>query len=293
MSNATDLAPLTPKERVGGFLLWLLMAAVFGSAGWWFGIRPLVNAVGNWNLASDYQTVEARVIERKGQDDGGMFNWYTARYVVAGQTYETGRLTVLDDQAIDQPANAAVLKTLSAAYLQQKPVAIWVSPRKPDVALVTRDLPLQSLWPRLPFALVFGTFALAGALGAVGAVGGFSYVQKMISAGGLWLFSALWCGLIFPFFMMVTSSANIEWIPVVFVGLFALIGALMLWGAVAASITGVGGTTISGLSTVSSAKKSPLGKNQLATSWGKKGKPVKGNVKRGGVGGRGADFDRD
>ncbi len=287
-----------PHPRWGKRLLavfwWSLLAVVFGMTGWHFGAKPLAVPIGNWMLARDYQPVEATVIERTGKDDAGTFNWYAARYDVAGKTYDTERLTVLDDDAIDEPSNAVVLKSLGDARNQEKKVTVWVSPRKPNVALVSRDLPWGSLWSRAPFTIVFSLFALAGVLGVVGALVGFSYYGNMLGAAGLWAFGALWCGFIFPALMLVTSQTNVEFIAVFFVGLFALIGVLVLWGAIAASISGHSSLSVSGFG--DSSKKADFSKAQMATSWGPKGKPgnaMKGNVKRGGVGGRGADFDKD
>lgn len=291
MSNDTSHPHPNWGKRLLAIFWWSLLAVVFGMTGWYFGAKPLAGPIGNWVLARDYQPVEATVIERTGKDDAGTFNWYAARYEVAGKTYDTERLTVLDDDAIDEPSNAVVLKSLSDARSQEKKVTVWVSPRKPDVALVSRDLPLASLWSRVPFTIIFGVFALAGALGAMGALAGFTYYRKMVDAAGLWVFGALWCGFIFPLLMVVMSESNVEFFVLIFVGMFALVGALIVCGAVAASVTGKSGVSISGLG--NSARKSNVSKAQLATSWGPKGKPMKGDVKRGGVGGRGADFDKD
>lgn len=266
------------------------MAIIFGSTGWFLAIKPLMTTVGNWNLARDYQPVEATVVERTGKDDGGTFNWYAARYDVAGKTYETERLTVLEDEAIDEPANDAVLKSLAKARNEQKTATIWVSPRRPDVALVSRDLPVGTLWPRAMQAVIFTVFALGGTVGAIGALFNFAYYQRLHDAAGLWIFGALWCGFIFPIFTMISAQPNVEWVPLAFVGLFALIGATFAYAAVAASIRGTRNpATLPSFG----ARKSKLDKSALATSWGPKGKPVKGDVKRGGVGGRGADFDKD
>ena len=291
MSNDTSHPHPTWGKRLLAVFGWSLMAVVFGMTGWHFGAKLLVAPIGNWVLARDYQPVEATVIERTGKDDAGTFNWYAARYDVAGKTYDTERLTVLDDDAIDEPSNAVVLKSLSAARSQEKKVTVWVSPRKPDVALVSRDFPFGALWSRVPFTLVFAVLAAAGALGAMGALVGFPYYRKMADAAGLWVFGALWCGFIFPVLLLVTSEPNVEFFVLIFVGMFALVGVLVIWGAIAASISGQSSMTVSGVG--NSSKKSNFSKEQLATSWGAKGKPVKGNVKRGGVGGRGADFDKD
>ena len=104
------------------------------------------------------------------------------------------------------------------------------------------------------------------------------------------MFGALWCGFTFPIFTMVNNQPAVEWVASAVVGLFALIGALFAYGAVAASIWGARDpATLPSLSS----RNAKLDKGALATSWGAKGKPVKGHVKRGGVGGRGADFDKD
>jgi hypothetical protein len=291
MSNQTSHPHPNWGKRLLAVFGWSAMAAIFGLTGWHFGAKPLAVPMGNWVMARDYQPVEATVIERTGKDDAGTFNWYAARYEISGKSYDTERLTVLEDGAIDEPSNAAVLKSLADARAQEKKVTVWVSPRKPDVALVSRDLPFGSLWSRAPFTIVFGVFALAGALGAVGALVGFSYYRNMVEATGLWVFGALWCGFIFPVLMLVTSQPSVEFFALIFVGFFALIGVLVVWGAIAASLTGQSNMTVSGFG--NNSKKSNLSKQQLATSWGPKGKPVKGSVKRGGAGGRGGDFDKD
>ena len=280
-------------KRLGVTFGWLLMAIGFGVTGWFFAIKPSITAIGNWNVARDYQPVEATVVERTGKDDGGTFNWYAARYDLADKTYETERLTVLDDEAIDEPANDAVLKSLAKAHSEQKAVPIWVSPRRPDIAVVSRDLPLGRLWPSIPFAFVFALFAVAGAFGAIGTLANFAYYRRMHDAIGIWMFGALWCGFIFPIFAMVATKggAGGVWVALIFVGLFALIGLLMVVSAVSISIWGA--REGSSVSTMMSTKRPKLNPDALATSWGKKGKPLKSDIKRGGVGGRGADFDKD
>ena len=293
MSSATTSPYSTWGKRIGITLMWTVMAIIFGSTGWFFAVKPLTTAVGNWSLARDYQPVEATVIERTGSDDSGTFNWYAARYDVGGKTYQTERLSVLDDEAIDEPANELVLKALAKARSEQKTATIWVSPRKPEIAVVSRDLPLGSLWPSVPFAIIFTLFAVGGLLGAIGTLANFSYYRRMHDAIGIWIFGALWCGFIFPLFAMMAAKGGADaWVPLIFLGIFALIGLLLAYSAVAISIWGArDGSSGSSMMSVGRPK---LSTDALATSWGKKGKPpVKGEVKRGGRGGRGGDFDKD
>ena len=292
MSTSTVSPYSSWGKRLGVTLGWFTMAIVFGVTCWFFAVKPLVTTLGNWNVARDYQPVKATIIERTGTDDAGTFNWYAARYDMAGKTYETERLTVLEDEAIDEPANEVVLKSLAQARNEQKTATIWVSPRRPDIAVVSRDLPLSRLWPSIPFALVFALFAVAGAFGAIGTLASFAYYRRMHDAIGIWIFGALWCGFIFPIFAMVATKGGADaWVPLIFVGLFALIGLLLAYSAAAISIWGA--RDGSSVSSIMSANRSKLNPDALATRWGKKGKPVKGDVKRGGIGGRGADFNKD
>lgn len=275
--------------RIGVTIFWLLFALIFGSTGWFFGLKPVSTTVGNWWMARDYQAVPGTVVERTGKDADGEFKWLAARYDIGGKSRETSRMTVLDDEAIDEPANDAVQAALRPNRGTEKPVTVWVSPRDPEVAVVSRDLPMTPVFARLPMAIGFALFALAGVSGALGALFSFGYYQKQFDVIGLWIFAGLWCGFIFPVLMLVLSQASIETFAVVFVGLFVLIGVLLLWGAVATTITGRGteGFKIVG------GRRSKLPDSAMATSYGfKGGRPVTGKVKRGGMGGRGDKFDK-
>ena len=185
MSSFTRNPHPTWGKRLVVTFGWLMMAIVFGSTGWLFALKPLVTTLDNWNVARDYQAVEATLIERTGKDDGGTYNWYAARYNVAGKTYQTERLTVLEDEAIDEPSNEVVLKSLAKAHNEQKTATIWVSPRRPDIAVVSRDFPVGSLWQRAMQAIIFTVFALGGAFGAVGTLANLSYYRRMHDAAGI------------------------------------------------------------------------------------------------------------
>lgn len=283
-----DSPHYTWGRRIGAALIWALMAVGFGLVGWFFALQTVIVALGNWNLARDYKAVPATVVQRTGSDENGMFYWQAARYEVDGKSYETSRMTVLEDEAIDEPANAIVMKGLDNARSNQKPVTIWVSPRIPEIAVVSRDLPIGTLWPRALMGVGFAIFALAGVAGFFGALCGLGYYRRQFDAAGLWAFSAAWCGFIFPIMLLVLQADDAEFFVRFIVGLFAFIGVLMLWGAVSSTLTGSSYVA----SMKSSAGKSKLDSAALATSWGSKGKPAAGKVKRGGLGGRGDGFDK-
>ena len=279
--------------RLGTTLIWALFALIFGLTGWTFGLKPVATTLGNGWLARDYQAVDATIVERSGRDADGEFKWLAARYEVAGKRHETSRMTLLDDDAIDEPANDVMQKSLRQNLASEKPVTVWVSPRDADVAVVSRDLPWRALLPRLPMAIGFTLFALAGVSGVLGALFSLPYYTNQFNAIGLWIFAAIWCAISFAFLRLVTSGGDAEWFVVAIIGFFVMVGIIMLYGAIAATITGKGG----GID-VSTNQPSKLPASALATSYGKRGKrgseaALKGDVKRGGMGGRGDNYDKD
>jgi hypothetical protein len=272
MTKRNTQSKTTPQRGVWPIVGWFAMALVFGVTGWFFAIEPLSVAFGNWSQVRDYRSVNASVAQRTGKDAGGSFDWYVAQYRIGEQTFETARLTVLEDESIDEPSNEAVLKTLEKAFREKQEVTVWVSPRKPEVAIVSRDLPLRSLWPRVPMAIGFSIFAIAGVMGLLGCFGTFAYYRRMVDASGHWLFSAMWCGFVFPMLIVVTKADGGGWIATAVIGFFALIGALILYGAVAISLWGARKTDAAG---------NPINTESSSVN------------KRGGFGGRGDDFDKD
>lgn len=268
-------------------LLWAAVALVFGTCGWLFGIEPLATAVGNWQQAKDYREVDAKVVTRSAQDvEGSTANWVAAEYVVDGKTYLAERMTVLDDDGFDNPVNAATARTLEAARSANSTAKIWVSPRKPEIALVSRDLPVGSLLPRAPMAVGFAIIALAGVAGFIGALINFGYYRKLYNAAGMWLFAGLWCAFMFPILLLVATAQDVEFWVVVFVGFFALIGVLLLWSAISSSFTG----NVSAVK-IGSSPGSRLPASALRTTGGYTKKMDK-KVKRGGLGGQGDGVDK-
>lgn len=285
MSDVVSSPHATWPKRLLAMVMWALLAAVFGVTGWLFGLEPLSIALGNWQQARDYRAVSAKVVTREGTaDDGTLMSWPAASYEVDGKTYLAERLTVLDDDAPDERSNAAVMRTLEASRGDMT-ITVWVSPRRPEIALVSRDLPVQSLWGRVPLGVGFALIALAGLAGAVGALFNFGYYRNLFDSAGAWGFSAAWCGIIFPLLWLMSPLSGSELFMVMFVGFFALIGVALLLGAITTSIKG-GGSAIkfgsSGLTVPTSTLRATDGKT----------KKNEANIKRGGMGGHGGDFDK-
>ncbi|MBL8309794.1 MAG: DUF3592 domain-containing protein [Burkholderiales bacterium] len=269
-SSRTTAPGVTARHRLIALPLWFLLAAIFGLCGWLFGLLPIVTAVGNWQQARDYVATPAQVVQRVAKDGTGAHAaWSAAQYEVNGKRYFAERATVLDDDDPSAANNAQALKALDAARAGNQPITVWVSPRRPEIALLSRDLPLASLWPRLPMALGFPLFALAGLAGMVGALFNPGWYTRLANAAGVWLFAAAWCGFVFPMLLLITSDNPHEWGGVAIMSLFVLVGIGCLWAAIAGSLRGETGTNDRDLSS--------------------KGR----NVKRGGLGGRGDKFDKN
>ena len=106
-------------KRLLAFLLWSLLATIFGVCGWLVHVEPCRNR--------RRQVVACpRLPERSRRSDRtnrtgcrGSFTWYSVRYAVAWRNYDTSRLSVLEDEAIDEPYNATVFKR------------IWNKPKRP------------------------------------------------------------------------------------------------------------------------------------------------------------------
>ncbi len=285
MSEVVTSPHATWPKRLWATLLWAMLAAAFGVTGWLFGLEPLTIALGNWQQARDYRAVSAKVVTRDGKaDDGSAVSWPAASYEVDGKTYYAERLTVLDDDAPDERSNAAVMRALEASRGDMT-ITVWVSPRKPEIALVSRELPVKSLWARVPLGVGFALIALAGVAGAVGSLFNFGYYRNLFESASAWGFSAAWCGIIFPMLWLMSPLSDSELFMVMFVGFFALIGVALLLGAITTSIKGGGSAIKFG----SSGSKLPA--SALRTTGGK-AKTNQANVKRGGMGGHGGDADK-
>ena len=169
------------------------MAVLFAAIAWQWPLSSLSVELGNSYMARDYQPITAAAVERVGKDADGSFTWFAARYEVAGKSFETGRMTLLEDEAIDVPANAAVMKTLETALRQNQPVTVWVSPRDPGVAVVSRDLSAASLWKRALFGGAFALIAVGATAGFVAAAFTTSHYRNQTKAAPVWiLVSVFW-----------------------------------------------------------------------------------------------------
>ncbi len=222
--KAVSAPDRTVLQRIAPAVAWAFMAALFATFAWQGPLGSLSVELGNWYLARDYQPVKASVVERVGKDADGEFKWFAARYEVAGQPYETGRMSLLEDEAIDVPANATVMKTLETALLKQQAITVWVSPRDPGAAVVSRDLAMPSVWRRGLFGGAYALIALGGVLGFVGAAFATPYYRRQKQAASAWVLVAVLWLLVLPILVTLIGPDAQDPVSVVAVWVLGVAG---------------------------------------------------------------------
>ena len=274
--------------RLLAALLWAAVALLFGVCAWLFGIEPIATTLGNWQLAKTYQPVAAEIVQRDAKDNAGNnATWLAAKYVVDGKAFFAERMSVLDDDAFDDPANNAALKSLEASFKDKQAQTIYVSPRRPEIALISRELPLTSTLVRLPLAIGFSALALVGGLGVLGAMFNFGYYRRQQAARVSWSIVSVLSLIAMPLFVVVGTDTFAAEFVVWLLGVFALVA---LWWIK---------TELFGLFSdepVKSPLRPPSHKSKLPDSalrtTGARERKIDKNVKRGGLGGSADGADK-
>ena len=194
MSSAPRL--LKPwGNRLLAFVIWAVLTALVTVAAWRYVIQPVSTALGNWTQARDFRPHKASVGKHRGRDAFGEFDWYSARYEIAGQAYFTNRLSLLLDEAVDELYNEAIFTSLAQAHATGRTVDVWAHPRYPEVAVITRDFPIDSVWLRMILAVGVIVFPLFGVAAMVSALAGRDSYGLLLRNKALLQFAAAWCGL--------------------------------------------------------------------------------------------------
>ena len=194
MSSAPRL--LKPwGNRLLAFVIWAVLTALVTVAAWRYVIQPVSTALGNWSQARDFRPHKASVGKHRGRDTFGEFDWYSARYEIAGQAYFTNRLSLLLDEAVDELYNATIFTSLAQAHATGRTVVVWAHPRYPEVAVISRDFPIDSLWLRMILSAGVIVFPLFGAVAVLSALAGRDSYRLLLRNKALLQFAAAWCGL--------------------------------------------------------------------------------------------------
>ncbi len=233
------------KGKLGAALFCLAFALPFGGVGagatWAFATM-----IYDGLRAQDWVLVKADVVGQASY-----------RYTFNGQAYTNDRLGTLrlggtsDVDDFDE----RVASILAVGREEKRPITVFVNPDKPSESMVDRTIRWTFLLFLTPFALAFGGVGV-GALwflykivrepattkggkrrSAVG-VSAAPMDSAMSGVGGLWLFAIVWNAISFPAAALAVPQAiaSGEW-PLLFVLIFPLIGVLVLWGAISATVS--------------------------------------------------------
>ncbi|WP_348688708.1 DUF3592 domain-containing protein [Acidovorax soli] len=235
-----------------------LFALVFGGVAYLGGLRPLGSSLhAAWEVR-DWQPVPIQVLDasldthtgKKGQLSHAVRVRY--RYEFRGRSYEASRVGLDEDGLHDSVGDwhQRWLQRLQTAREGGTALQAWVNPRRPQRALLDRELRWPMLLLHLPFALVFPAISLGAALVFWRALSGSAAWRTDRGTGvrlitgpnsasraqlGLWLFAFFWCGIAFPLATVFWLNGAPWWVRALTL-LFVGVGLLLLGAAARQSL---------------------------------------------------------
>ena len=227
---------LARQARYASVLIWGLIVLAMGPVSYFVGIAPVATTVGNWLTARDYRMTTADVVTLSEKTSSGEIqSWLGYKYVVDDRVITGDRLTLLESSSVVSEVNLAAERELESAKATAGRVVVWVSPRNPEIAVMSREFPWPAIWARALFGVVFAFIALVGLIGLVGALFNSCYYRKRQGAAFKWILPTFWCGFSFPILMAVSSDPGAEFMVFV-MGIMAMIGLHLIRRAMAATI---------------------------------------------------------
>ena len=227
------------KGKLGAALFCLAFAIPFGAVGagatW-----ALVTMIYDGMRAKDWVLVKADVIGPSSY-----------RYTFNGETHTNDRLGTfrLGGTSDVDDFDERVASILAQGREEKRPITVFVNPDNPSESMVDRAIRWGFLIFLLPFALGFGGVGV-GALWFLGKTLTGSDAPKKgrqqpsaakanaaSGIAGLWIFAFFWNVISFPIAILVVPQiiASGEWVGLL-VLIFPIIGVLVLWGAIAATV---------------------------------------------------------
>jgi hypothetical protein len=169
------------------------------------------------------------------------------RYVIDGREYVSERVTLL--RAGSSDLDNAGHEMLARSRSEKKALTVFVNPDNPAESVVDRTIPWMFVVGMTPFVFGFGGVGIGALWFLVHSLresarpsrprGKRVAVTSDAATGvlGIWVFAFFWNIIAIPVSLLVVPDAlrNGEW-AVLFVLIFPLIGLLMIWGAVSATI---------------------------------------------------------
>ena len=255
----------------GKYLVVLLFSAVFalafGSGGFWFGLKPLVQTLRAAVEVRGWQPVQAQVLgtelQHNSDSDGTTYRVRARyRYEFAGRSYVGTRVGLDSTDTADNISDwhQRWHAQLQGAQAREQAITILVDPRNPAQSLIDPSIRWQMQLFRLPFALVFTGVGLGAAWvflrallellrGKQGdddfasATDGGPALQAARGArhtgsavGLVWFFALFWCGIAFPMAGVLWTTGRTPWFAKAFIGLFVVIGFALLAYALRATL---------------------------------------------------------
>ena len=237
------------KEKLGAALMCLAFAVPFGGVG--AGAAWAIAAtIQDGMRAKEWVRVKAEVLSH---GSGSVLY----RYRMDGKSYTGDRLgsNVLGGTDNVDSWHEDMESMLSSARSEGKPITVFVNPDNPQESMVDREIRWKLLVFFVPFALAFGGVGVGalymlvrtlaggkghGAPASAGAAGRQARKIQSDQRSGvlmLWVFAFFWNAISFPIAILFIPEAiaNGEWLALL-VGLFPVIGLLLIWGCIAGTV---------------------------------------------------------
>jgi len=235
------------KSRLGAAAAAFAFLICFGGIGA-FAAWAIGATIHDGMRAREWVRVKANVERIESGTTTYSYQWQDKRYFGdRSGTFALGGSSEVDDW--DYRMEALVTEALQ----QKKPITTWVNPDNPKESMIDREIRWKLLLVFLPFAVGFG----AAGITAFVLIGRDALPQKARPKGvpkgsyaGVpllkprarqalfqWAVAFVWNAVSLPVALLGIPSLYAEgaWFPLVLVAIFPLIGALIVWGAIAST----------------------------------------------------------
>ena len=231
----------TVMERLSaaaGALAALVLAGGLG----YLGITGLVGTIYDGWRAREWVKVKADLIRVEGNDATYAYTWegrkLTSSRVGAMRFRGTSEVDDWDDRIADALATAQAEKT---------PVTAWVNPADPTEAMLDREVRWLVIAILMPFAIGMAALGVGGFLALGARAIGWDWrikgrpLLKPQTRGALinWAVALGWNAVAIPIALLAIPElySRGEWFPILMLAIFPLIGALILWSALAKTVS--------------------------------------------------------
>ena len=229
------------KQRLSaavGALAFLTLFGGLGGVGLWVTGESIYQGL----RARDWVPVEADVTHVDTGTATYVYYWQERRYAADRVgTFRPGGSTDLDDW------EHRMDRMLSEAVEQKKPVTAYVNPKDPAEAILDREI----RWKFVLVILDISFVAFVGGLAAFVLIGRDAVGWRSSGAGVPWLkprarlallqggVAFVWNGLMIPLALVFLPDVweKRDWIPVVLLSVFLLLGLLIAWGALNTTVS--------------------------------------------------------